>query len=116
MCKKCIQIHFSEFPLHNSAKVVGRRMHRSSCKGKEFFSQSYLYFILMRIFQMFGRKILDESSVTNRNEGMSARDRLLLLMNSRALSPSTDVNTHSEDGSELSSGVVICELNNAFKR
>lgn len=46
----------------------------------------------------------------------SARERLLLLMHSRGSSPATDVNTHSEDGSEFSSGMIICDLSNEFRR
>ncbi|KAM3725721.1 Zinc finger A20 and AN1 domain-containing stress-associated protein [Dirofilaria immitis] len=52
------------------------------------------------------------------NEPMnnSARDRLLIMMNPRAASPTTDLNTHSEDGSEFSSGMVVCDLSNEFRR
>ncbi|EFO27020.2 hypothetical protein LOAG_01460 [Loa loa] len=46
----------------------------------------------------------------------SIRDRLLLMMQPRAVSPSTDLNTHSEDGSEFSSGMVVCDLSNEFRR
>uniref|UniRef100_A0A915Q3W0 Ubiquitin-like domain-containing protein n=1 Tax=Setaria digitata TaxID=48799 RepID=A0A915Q3W0_9BILA len=46
----------------------------------------------------------------------SARDRLLIMMNSRATSPATDMNTHSEDGSEFSSGMMACDLSNEFRR
>lgn len=46
----------------------------------------------------------------------TARDRLLAAMQPRGSSPSTDVNTHSEDGSELSSGVIVCDLSNEFRR
>ncbi|VDK76936.1 unnamed protein product [Litomosoides sigmodontis] len=46
----------------------------------------------------------------------SARDRLLIMMHPRAVSPATDLNTYSEDGSDFSSGVVVCDLSNEFRR
>lgn len=46
----------------------------------------------------------------------SARDRLLIMMHPRASSPTTDLNTHSEDGSEFSSGMIVCDLSNEFRR
>ncbi|KHN81663.1 hypothetical protein Tcan_03457 [Toxocara canis] len=58
----------------------------------------------------------EESCTGVREVVPSARERLLVLMQSRGSSPTTDVNTHSEDGSEFSSGMVICDLSNEFRR
>ncbi|VIO87228.1 Uncharacterized protein BM_BM7734 [Brugia malayi] len=46
----------------------------------------------------------------------SARDQLFIMMQPRSISPVADLNTHSEDGSEFSSGVVVSDLSNEFKR
>lgn len=46
----------------------------------------------------------------------SARDRLLVMMHPRSVSPTTDLNTYSEDGSDFSSGVVVCDLSNELRR
>lgn len=58
----------------------------------------------------------EEEPCTARESGLSARDRLLIMMQSRAESPSTDLNAPSEDGSEFSSGMIICDLSNEFRR
>ncbi|CAG9532427.1 unnamed protein product [Cercopithifilaria johnstoni] len=46
----------------------------------------------------------------------NSRDRLLIMMHPRAASPTADLNTHSENGSDFSSGVVVCDLSNEFRR
>lgn len=38
------------------------------------------------------------------------------MMHSRAASPTADLNTQSEDGSDFSSGMVVCDLSNEFRR
>ncbi|VDM95851.1 unnamed protein product [Thelazia callipaeda] len=47
---------------------------------------------------------------------ISTREQLLMMMHSRPLSPSTDVNTQSDGGSEFSSGMIVCDLSNEFRR
>lgn len=61
-------------------------------------------------------EVCEEDACTVRDNSLSARDRLLVMMNSRAESPSTDINAPSEDGSEFSSGMIICDLTNEFRR
>lgn len=46
----------------------------------------------------------------------SVRDRLHIMTQPRAVSPEKDLNTYSEDGSEFSSGVLVCDLSNEFRR
>ena len=58
----------------------------------------------------------EDEPCPSRGPGLSARDRLLIMMHARAESPSTDVNAASEDGSEFSSGMIICDLSNEFRR
>ncbi|VDD91315.1 unnamed protein product [Enterobius vermicularis] len=64
----------------------------------------------------FSAELCEEEQYTARDTALSARDRLLVMMHSRAESPSTDVNAPSEDGSEFSSGMVVCDLTNEFRR
>uniref|UniRef100_A0A0M3HN59 Ubiquitin-like domain-containing protein n=1 Tax=Ascaris lumbricoides TaxID=6252 RepID=A0A0M3HN59_ASCLU len=75
----------------SNTKIIGKRIRQNLVKGEEGCSGV-------------------------RDVVPSARERLLLLMHSRGSSPATDVNTHSEDGSEFSSGMIICDLSNEFRR
>uniref|UniRef100_A0A0N5AUM1 Ubiquitin-like domain-containing protein n=1 Tax=Syphacia muris TaxID=451379 RepID=A0A0N5AUM1_9BILA len=59
----------------------------------------------------------EEQCISNvRNNTLSAKSRLLFLMHSRPESPVADVNALSEDGSEFSSGMIICDLTNEFRK
>ncbi|VDM38890.1 unnamed protein product [Toxocara canis] len=100
----------SELAGPSTSKNISKRTRQNSTKG-------FFFKFARRVLKPQCSFIQGEESCTGVREVVpSARERLLVLMQSRGSSPTTDVNTHSEDGSEFSSGMVICDLSNEFRR